>query len=882
MLGFGLLRGRRAAGERRPGAAVLAAALILSGAFCARGSAQEARREKRLDITRAARPWEFLTAVGKRAGIFGNEAGRVEAWTYPLKILRDFHVVFHTEGRAIPAETLVRTIEAKPEATTLVYSGDTFSVRETFFVPVDEAGAVIQFEVETEQPLEIEAAFHRDFQLEWPAALGATYVNWDAARHAFAFGEETKKFVAFAGSPTAREPMLEYQTNYSASGENSLRLGMTPKGKDTKILVIAGSVEGMEPAAETYEKLSSSYRELWKESAEYYADYLKNTANVEFPDPKLEEAYDWARISLAQGLVTNPTMGTGLVAGYRTSGESQRPGFAWFFGRDSFWSSLALTSEGDFATAKTALKFVAQFQRQDGKIPHEIAQGASYVNWFKDYPYGYASADATPLYVIAMNDYVTASGDAEFARENWEKLWKAYQFLRSTYDASGFPKNFGVGHGWVEGGPLLPVKTELYQSGLAVESLRALANLARLTGNEAETRTLEAEFEKEQPRLNETFWSADKGIYAFALDEQDKRVDEASVLATVPMWFGLLDPEKSGKMITTLAGSEHQTDWGMRIISDKAAKYSGGGYHYGSVWPLFTGWAAVGEYRYHRAHPAYANLRANALLALDGSPGHVTEVLSGDYYQPLSTSSPHQIWSAAMVISPMLRGMLGLSCDAALHTLTFAPHVPADWTSFKITHVTAGADTLDLSYGKTADALTLTVQRKGTGDCTVVFEPAVSLRAEVLGAELNGRPVAFRAQANASDQHVAVKFGAYGGPNTLRIRLRNDFGMSYESELPPLGSASQGLRILGESWNASRDELMMNVEGWTGHSYQVALWNGKQVSSVEGADLEAAANGPVHLRISMPEGDGSILAKEKVVLHFAPKTKPRGRNSKKP
>jgi len=45
-----------------------------------------------------------------------------------------------------------------------------------------------------------------------------------------------------------------------------------------------------------------------------------------------------------------------------------------------------------------------------------------------------------------------------------------------------------------------------------------------------------------------------------------------------------------------------------------------------------------------------------ALLALDGSLGHVTEVLSGDQYQPLSTSSPHQIWSAAMVISPLLRG----------------------------------------------------------------------------------------------------------------------------------------------------------------------------------------------------------------------------------
>ena len=873
------MRTRKTGAEIR--ISLIAAALLATGGFCPGRAAEKAGSEKRLEITRAARPWEFLAAVGKRAGIFGNESGRAEAWVYPLKLFRDFHVIFHTEGRAIPAEALVRTVEARPESTTLVYSGDTFAVRETLFVPVDEAGAVIQFEVETEQPLEMEVAFHRDFQLEWPAALGATYINWNPVMKAFAFGEETKKFVAYVGSPTAEGPMLEYQTNYSASSEDSLRLGLTAKGKDTKFLVIAASVQGDEPARQTYDKLTSDYRALRTASAEYYADYLKSTTSVEMPDEKLEEAYDWARVSLAQGLVTNPTMGTGLVAGYRTSGESQRPGFAWFFGRDSFWSSFALNSEGDFATAKTALAFVAQFQREDGKIPHEIAQGASYVNWFKDYPYGFASADATPLYIIAMNDYVNASGDVDFVRANWDKLQKAYDFLRSTYDQNGFPKNFGIGHGWVEGGPLVPVETELYQSGLGAEALRALGNLANLTGKEEESKSLGNEFAKEQPHLNEAFWSADKGIYAFALDREGKRVDEASVLATVPMWFGLLDARKSEQMISVLTREEHQTDWGMRIISDQSPKYSGGGYHFGSVWPLFTGWAAVGEYRYHREHAAYENLRANALLALDGSPGHVTEVLSGDYYQPLSTSSPHQIWSAAMAVSPILRGMLGLEYDAAQKTLTFAPHLPADWTTLGVQHVAAGSDTLDFTYGKSADGITLSVKRTGSTDCTVVFSPAVSLRAEVLGVELNGRAVAFRAEANGDDQHVTVKFGVYGGPNELRIRVRNDFGFSYESRLPEPGSKSEGLRILSESWNSARDALTLEVQGRAGRAYELGLWNGKQVSSADGAELEAGADGPTKLRISMAEGSGARFVNGKVVLHFAATAKAGVHGSRK-
>src|ERR1700682_1984875 len=143
-------------------------------------------RQRSLEVSRPVRPLEFLCAVGARAGLLGNESGRMEAWVYPLKLLRDFRLQFHTEGRLLPADTLARTVITRPESSSIVYTGDTFSVRETFFVPVGEPGAVILLEVETESPLEIEAVFHRDFQLEWPAALGATYIGWDSGLKAFA------------------------------------------------------------------------------------------------------------------------------------------------------------------------------------------------------------------------------------------------------------------------------------------------------------------------------------------------------------------------------------------------------------------------------------------------------------------------------------------------------------------------------------------------------------------------------------------------------------------------------------------------------------------------------------------------------------------------
>ena len=130
------------------------------------------------------------------------------------------------------------------------------------------------------------------------------------------------------------------------------------------------------------------------------------------------------------------------------------------------------------------------------------------------------------------------------------------------------------------------------------------------------------------------------------------------MLTTVPMWFGLSDADHADQTITRLAGKTTRPTGACASFPTAPNTYDGSGYHYGSVWPLFTGWASVAEYRYHRSFPPTPICAPTPCSALDGSLGHFTEVLSGDYYQSFATSSPHQIWSAAMVISPILRGCL--------------------------------------------------------------------------------------------------------------------------------------------------------------------------------------------------------------------------------
>jgi GH15 family glucan-1,4-alpha-glucosidase len=800
--------------------------------------------------------------------MFGNEQGNLEAWVYPLKILRDFHLRFHVDGATIPAEALARTLIVHPESTTIVYTGDTFSVRETLFVPVHESGAIIAFEVETAEPVEIEAVFKRDFQLEWPAAIGGVAEDWDPTLRAFLFAEESGKFYALVGSPSGVKASEEHSTNYFSSREDSILLGTTNKGSDTKLIVIAAGFQGRVPLANLYHHLANDYAQLLQDSAAYYRDYLNRTISLKLPDSQIETAYDWARVSMLQGLVQNPFLGEGLVAGFNKSGENDRPGFAWFFGRDAEWTSLALDAEGDFSTVRQALEFLTKYQRADGKVPHEISQSASFMDWFKT-PYAYASADATPLFIIAMNDYVTLSGDIGFAQQKWDNLSRAYEFLRSTYDAQGLAQNAGVGTGWIEGGPLYPVRIEIYQASLGLEAAHALSHLAHLLGKEDLAQELEQTFRRQEPVLDKTFWSPENNIYAYALDARNNPIEVPSVLATVPMWFRQLNEDRARSMIEQLAGPDQQTDWGMRILSSHDPKYNPSGYHFGTVWPLFTGWASVGEYRYHRALPAYSNLRANALLALNGSMGHVAEVLSGDYFQTLATASPQQIWSAAMVVNPLLSGLLGLHIDATTCLLNFAPHIPADWDSFSVSNVRMGTVVLNLNYQRTPDKIQLEMQSTGAGKCSLQFSPALSLRARIMAVRLNGRALPFHIEANSSDQHVTASLPIVGERNTIEIQMKNDFELGVSSTLPALGSTSQGLRVISESWSPQRETLTLLLSGASGARYELLAWNLEQISSVEGGELEQKTGAKGKVRVHLPVSAPGTDPQAKVIFHFA-------------
>jgi len=122
------------------------------------------------------------------------------------------------------------------------------------------------------------------------------------------------------------------------------------------------------------------------------------------------------------------------------------------------------------------------------------------------------------------------------------------------------------------------------------------------------------------------------------------------------------------------------------------------------------------------------------------------------------------------------------------------------------------------------------------------------------------------------DQHVGVKFPVASGETRLRLRIRDDFGLSISPVLPALGSASQGLRVLSESWAPARDTLTLEVSGAQGRQYEMGVWNAAQVASVEGAELVKIDADSARMNLTIPASTSELNPHEKIVIHFISKT----------
>ena len=820
-----------------------------------------------LALDRPIRSGRFFDVVGRRSAVFGYEGHGLEAWVYPLKLVDEMQLSFRLRDYPVEIEgtSVLASISVRPEATVFTYSHAAFTVRQIVFAPVDEPGIVMLLDVRTTLPMTVIGALRPRLRPMWPAGLMTPNAGWDDKVRAYWITEESGKFAGLVGSPGARDvSIMPYQEEPRDLPIRFLIDVAPDEARHSYVpIVIAGSVTGRDAARDTYARLLASAPALYEKNVAHYKRLLGETLSVSTPDPRLDESFAWAKVGIDKGVATNPMLGTGLLAGFRSSGDSERPGFAWFFGRDALWTALALDSYGDYDSARSALAFLRTYQRADGKVPHEISQSAGLIPWFTDYTYPWNSADATPLYVIVQADRFRATGDRAFLDESWDSIVKAWRFTAATdTDGNGLVENTKFGHGWVEGGALYPPHEEIYQQGVWMEACRGLAEMAGARGDKALADEARSAAERTRAAVEKTYWLGDGTLYGYATQlprdkpaeaepgperaRRQKRLDalasrrffdEDTVLPAVPMWWGWLDAERAQMEVDHLGGGDLATDWGQRLLSNRSELYDPLSYHYGSVWPLFTGWASMAAYRYGRPQVGYQALMANALLRSASALGYVTELLSGDFQSAFGRSSHHQVWSEAMVVTPVVRGLLGLLVEDGGRTLRFAPQLPADWDRVSVSRVPVAGGSVDVTLVRGGGRLSITVIRaaRAGGPAAAAGAPLKLILSPAFPLDTKVRMVtAGRLQVTrvGDVQQAEVTLDATGPRTEVAFVYDEGTDVFLDHEPAAPGAESRGLRVLRA--RAEGQALRLLLDGRGGETYTLSVRTPRGLGAVAG------------------------------------------------
>jgi len=788
-----------------------------------------------LKITREAIPSRPFTVVGPRGAILGQQDGSFEAWIFPWKILSNLRISAEMQNYPVPIDVneQAAVIEVRPDHTTITFSHANFTLREILFAPhnaPDGTGVLAFFQLEAVRPVTLTFQFTPEMKRMWPALSddrpspewvktpsGGVYVlHLNFPDHAAAVeipGAEPGILAPYQERPKTYplQLIVHFDPVHDRNKYFPLLFATADTVADSKSAALAETLAGLE----------SSWQSLCKGTEIYYQKFLAEHLTIESPDKEFDDAFSWAQVSIEQLKVEtgHSPRETALVAGFYPSGDSARPGFGWYFGRDSLWTLYAVNSYGDFQLTRDQLEFLLRRQSPEGKIIHEWAQTADLVDW-KSLPYPFASADATPLLLMAANDYLQISGDVVFLNSHWDSLEKAWRFERShNSDGDGIYGNT-EGSGWVESWfPKMPHQ-EIYLAALDQQASAAFSNIAKATGHTQLAEDARKSAAHIAERLEKEYFLPEANFYAFSRNADGTLDASPTIYPAVAAWDGTFNLSRPGQMLNRWASQEFSTDWGTRDLSPGVSFYDPISYHQGSVWPLFTGWVSLFEYRNGRSLAGYTHLMQNADLTWAQDLGAVTELLSGEFFRWFGRSTSHQLWSSAMVITPTVRGMFGLEWNAGENELTVTPALPAQWNEAKILGVPLAQSRIAVELRRNGS--TLAVRLVGERS------RAIKLRSRVAGAKFeNGE---------------------------LRIPLpAAEVGIAHG--LPEAGAITSQMKVLDQQTSPHSLRLRLSAPANTYQTLFLRLNDPRIHLHTEGVEVSPDS---VQLRVHFPSGSGYV------------------------
>jgi glycogen debranching enzyme len=371
-------------------------------------------------------------------------------------------------------------------------------------------------------------------------------------------------------------------------------------------------------------------------------------------------------------------------------------GLPWFmalFGRDSLITSYqALPFAPELGA--TTLRVLAARQGKEldryreeepGKILHELRFGELTVFGERPHSPYYGTYDATPLFVVLLDEVERWTGDAALVRELEPAARAALDWIDQYGDRDGdgyveYERNDESGlenqcwkDSWnsilhADGSMSTTPRATCEIQGYIYDAKVRAARLARqLWGDPVLAARLEREAGELKARFNRDFWLPARQCFALALDGEKRPVDSITSNIGHLLWSGIVDDDKVPAVARHLMGERMFSGWGIRTMAAGEGGYNPIEYHNGTVWPHDTALIAAGLARY-----GYREEAGRIAVALIEAAGYfryrLPEVFAGypreqtKFPVEYPTASSPQAWATGTPLL-LLRVMLGLEPD---------------------------------------------------------------------------------------------------------------------------------------------------------------------------------------------------------------------------
>ena len=270
----------------------------------------------------------------------------------------------------------------------------------SMFAPLDEPGLVILLDVDSRLPIAVTASFRPRLRLMWPATSMTANLGWDENAHVYYLTEETGRHAAVIGCPLGRDvSVMPYQEEPRDMPNRFVIRGSTRRARRSRAARHRGEPRRSrrgEDRVRPHPVVGTRRCTIGPRITT--SSWIATRCSIRHRTRDSTTAFRWAKIGIDKGLATNPQLGTGLLAGFRPPATASAPV------RVVLRPRCAMDLAGDHVGRRFRRRRAPR-SNSCGSIngPTERFRTRSrsrrrLVPWFDQFPYAWASADATPLY----------------------------------------------------------------------------------------------------------------------------------------------------------------------------------------------------------------------------------------------------------------------------------------------------------------------------------------------------------------------------------------------------------------------------------------------------------------------------------------------------